>query len=284
MRHALRLWLLGLRCRGDERSGKGRRNFLWSAPLLAFALPSLASAHPLYLSGTIGNAPVLLMIERSDEALSGWYLYLRQGKQIRLEGKVAADGAFTLDEFSGPASQKTGRFDGRIANGTWSGSWRKPDQPATLPLRLSESADTLGGLSGRFTCATKKVDREFGYTYRHTLNLQVSRGAVKTFDVKRGETGSHGEDQACIVALSDVKQEKSDAGILLRSNGSGAETGPRCTIRVIGAGDYLYVQMGDWTESGNDCRGDDAAMYCSPRSFWADMIVNRKTRACVSVE
>ncbi len=112
----------------------------------------------------------------------------------------------------------------------------------------------------------------------------MAHGAVKAFDIKRGETGSHGEDQACTIALSDVKQEKSDAGILLRSNGSGAATGPRCTVRVISAGDYLYVQMGDWTESGNDCRGDDGAMYCSPRSFWADMIVNRKTRACVSVE
>ncbi|MBS0532593.1 MAG: hypothetical protein JSR72_00915 [Proteobacteria bacterium] len=249
------------------------------------ALTQSAFAHPLYLSGTIGSAPVLLMIERNDEALSGWYLYLRQGKQIRLEGKVAADGAFTLDEFGRAASQKTGQFDGRIASGQWTGTWRKPEQQAMLPLRLTESADTLAGLSGRFTCATKKLDREFGYTYRHTLTLQVSHGAVKAFDVKRGETGTHGEDQACVIALSDMSQEKSDAGILLRTHGSSAaETGPRCTIRLIGAGDYLYVQMGDWTESGNDCRGDDAAMYCSPRSFWADMIVNRKTRACVSVE
>ena len=252
--------------------------------LLALAAPTPAAAHPLYLTGTIGTAPVLLMIERSDEVLSGWYLYLRQGKQIRLEGRVAADGAFTLDEFSGPASQKTGQFDGRIAQGQWSGNWRKPDQQASLPLRLSESADVLSSLTGRFACATKKLDREFGYSYRLTLSLRVARGEVKAFDVRRGETGSHGEDQACIIALSDVKQEKSDAGILMRSKGSSPETGPRCSIRVIGAGDYLYMQMGDWTESGNDCRGDDEAMYCSPRSFWADMIVNRKTRACITVE
>ncbi|HWK96377.1 MAG TPA: hypothetical protein VNR39_13235 [Pseudolabrys sp.] len=257
---------------------------LWLTIVAMLYLPQLASAHPLYLSGTIGSAPVLLMIERNDEALSGWYVYLRQGKQIRLEGKAAADGAFTLDEFSGPASQKTGAFDGRIDGGKWNGSWRKPEQQTSLPLRLTESADALSGLSGRFTCATKKVDRAFGYTYRHSLKLQVSRGAVNALDIVRGETGTHGEDQACIIALADVKQEKSDAGILLRTRGSATATGPRCTIRVIGAGDYLYVQMGDWTESGNDCRGDDAAMYCSPRSFWADMIVNRKTRACVSVE
>jgi len=257
---------------------------LWLTIVAMLAAPQLASAHPLYLTGTIGTAPVLLMIERDDTALSGWYLYLRQGKQIRLEGKVAADGAFTLDEFGGPKSQKTGQFDGRIARGQWTGVWRKPEQQATLPLRLTEGADVLSNLSGRFTCATKKVDREFGYTYRHTLSLRVTRGAVKAFDVKRGETGTHGEDQACVIALSDVKQEKSDSGILLRTHGSSSATGPRCTIRLIGAGDYLYVQMGDWTESGNDCRGDDEAMYCSPRSFWADMIVNRKTHACVTVE
>lgn len=256
----------------------------WLGVLLTLAAPTLAFAHPLYLSGTIGTAPVLLMVERNDDALSGWYLYLRQGKQIRLEGKVAADGAVTLDEFSGPQSKKTGRFDGRIASGTWTGTWRKPEQQATSLFRFGEASDALSGLSGRFVCATKKVDREFGYTYRHTLKLQVSRGAVKAFDVVRGATGSHGEDQACTIALGDLKQERSDAGILMRSNGSGAATGSRCTIRLIGAGDYLYVQMGDWTESGNDCRGDDGAMYCSPRSFWADMIVHRTTHACVSVE
>lgn len=248
------------------------------------ALTQSASAHPLYLSGTIGGAPVLLMVERNDSALSGWYLYLRQGRQIRLEGKVATDGAFTLDEFSGPASRKTGQFDGRIESGKWTGTWRKPEQQATSTFTLSEATDVLAGLTGRFTCATKKVDREFGYTYRHALKLQVSRGAVKAFDVVRGATGKHGEDQACAIALGDLKQERSDAGILMRTKGSAADSGPRCSVRIVGAGDFLYVQMGDWSESGNDCRGDDEAMYCSPRSFWADMIVNRKTRACVSVE
>lgn len=248
------------------------------------ALMQSASAHPLYLAGTVGSAPVLLMMERNEAALSGWYLYLRQGKQIRLEGKVSAEGAFTLDEFSGPKSQKTGQFEGRIEQGRWTGIWRKPGQQTTLPLRLNETTDVLSSLSGRFTCATKKIDREFGYTYRHILKLEVSRGAVKAFDAQRSAAGPQGEDHACSIALGDLSQASSDAGILLQTRGSSSGAGPRCTVRIVGAGDYLYVQMGDWTESGNDCRGDDEAMYCSLRSFWTGMIVNRKTRACVSVE
>jgi Tfp pilus assembly protein PilX len=57
-----------------------------------------------------------------------------------------------------------------------------------------------------------------------------------------------------------------------------------CTVRIIASGDYLYVQMGDTTDTNNDCRSAADTMYCSPRSFWTDMVVERKTQICKSVE
>lgn len=51
-----------------------------------------------------------------------------------------------------------------------------------------------------------------------------------------------------------------------------------------GAGDYLDAKIGDSGQDGNDCHGGDAAMYCSPRSFRADMIFDRKVSTCRPVE
>jgi len=57
------------------------------------------------------------------------------------------------------------------------------------------------------------------------------------------------------------------------------------TASPIGAGACLHAAIGDTTEGEhNDCRGGDDAMYCSPRSFWTDMIVDRKSRTCRPVE
>ncbi|HEY4140604.1 MAG TPA: hypothetical protein VGM57_04275, partial [Pseudolabrys sp.] len=55
--------------------------------VLAFLfLPRLALAHPLYLTGDVGGAPVLIMLEKDNEKLSGWYLYFRQAKDIQIDG------------------------------------------------------------------------------------------------------------------------------------------------------------------------------------------------------
>jgi hypothetical protein len=57
----------------------------------------------------------------------------------------------------------------------------------------------------------------------------------------------------------------------------------RCTIRIVGDADALYVQFGDWTEQNNDCRFSGDRAFCSPRSWPADMIVNRRTKSCRTV-
>ena len=223
-------------------------------------------------------------LERDGGNLSGWYLYLRHAKQIRLNGRIDAKGNFLLDEFDANSGRKTGSFKG-AANGThWAGEWRSGAAP--LAFALDEDRDALSAVSGRFRCTTKKNDRQFGYVYTHTMDLFLAKGHVNVLSLFRGETSAQGDDQSCQIGLDDLKQIPSNAGILLRSKGDDpdAENTPHCTIRILAAGDYLAVEMGDTSESGNDCRGAADAMYCSPRSLWADMIVERKTKTCKSVE
>jgi hypothetical protein len=51
---------------------------------------------------------------------------------------------------------------------------------------------------------------------------------------------------------------------------------PHCTIRILAAGDFLFIRTGDTTEDGNECRAAADTMFCSPRSFWTDLIIDRK--------
>src|SRR3982750_1529128 len=103
--------------------------------LLGLSAVSAAAEGPAYLFGSIGPAKVsAIMTREADGTLSGWYLYLARGKQIRLSGRVEAKGAFHLEEFADDI--KTGVLDGTIDAGAWTGSWRKPDGQGT-PLALS---------------------------------------------------------------------------------------------------------------------------------------------------
>ena len=87
-----------------------------------------------------------------------------------------------------------------------------------------------------------------------------------------------------MIALDDLKPVKSDVGLLLQTGDLAEDKMPRCTIRLIEAGDYLYVQIGDASAGRNDCRGGEEGAFCSPHQFWADMIVERKSSNCQPVE
>ena len=246
-------------------------------------LPSAVFGHPLYLTGTIGTAPVLLMLEKESGKLSGWYLYFREARDIAIDGHIDGDGRFELNEYASPGHRKMAAFSGTAADGKWTGSW-KSAAGRTLSFRVQENRDVLQDLNGSFRCTARNLDKKFGYTFERSLNLTVAKGVVKTIDVVNGSKSRHGDgNQQCSIGSEDLKQVASDAGIMLEAHGdepTGGEDAGNCTVRVVGTADYLYVQVGDFTEPKNDCRGVGTTMFCSPRGGWGDVIVDRRTQSC----
>ena len=227
----------------------------------------------------------MAILNRQDNTLTGWYLYLAIGRELRLDGRIDPTGDFQLDETVD--SGKTGRFQGRANGGRWTGEWLKTGGGRALAFTLTETRDTLAALSGQFRCSTKKQDKVFGWTYAYSLNLSLARGAVRAFDARLDEASTYGESQGCGYALRDFSQvPSSDVGILLKAKDEDQpETDDlqRCTIRIVGDADYLFLQIGDFTEKNNNCRFSGATAFCSSRSWMSDMIVNRKTQSCKSV-
>lgn len=132
-------------------------------------------------------------------------------------------------------------------------------------------------------CTARKTDRRFGYRYRYDVTLAVRAGRVRRFNLSQRVKSEDGDEQGCAIGLGDLKQEPGNGAIVLRADGDG-EGKPRCTIRITAEGRQIRIRIGDSAEEGNDCRGGDNVMYCSPRSFWADVIIDRKTSACRPVE
>lgn len=131
-------------------------------------------------------------------------------------------------------------------------------------------------------CTARKTDRRFGYRYRYDVTLSVRDGRVRRFNLSQRATSKDSDDQGCAIGLDDLTQEPGEGGIVLRTGEGDAK--PRCTIRITAEGRQIRVRIGDSAEEGNDCRGGDNVMYCSPRSFWADVVIDRKTSACRPVE
>jgi len=252
--------------------------------VLAAGLFASASAQPIQLSGTIGTRPVFADLSRTGDTVSGWYFYMKVGKQLRLEGKLDQNGFFQLDEHTANTNTRSGSFSGRVKGGHWSGTWRNAAGKKPVEIDLNEVRSTLAGVSGRFKCSAKRRDREYGYTYTHSVDLSLMKGRVKKLSLFRGETSKQGDDQNCRIGLSDLKQVDAETGILLRAKGDRRADAQHCTIRIVAAGDYLIVKAGDSSQSGDDCRGTSDTMFCSPRGFWADLIVNRTTQSCRSVQ
>ena len=145
----------------------------------ALLFPATLSAHPLYLFGQIGKSNVMATLTRDGDALSGWYTYLDIGKELRLAGRIDATGDFQLDETVD--AKKTGHLQGKLDGGHWTGEWRKPDGGSPLPFTLSESRDMLGAVTGEFRCSSARRDKD-GWTYAHSLKLDLAKGAVKALD------------------------------------------------------------------------------------------------------
>jgi hypothetical protein len=189
-----------------------------------------------------------------------------------------------LREYSPGRSVATANFSGTVRGAQWTGTWKAVLDGKPVAFALSENRDTLAGVSGNFRCTARQVDGELGWTWTESMTLTLARGKVSRLHVSHSATSLDGDEQVCGLAHTDLERASSATGILLRAKGDtpGGEGG-HCSVRVMAAGDYLYLAMGDATEDGNDCRSSGDEMYCSPRGNWNDLVIDRKTGQCTMV-
>jgi hypothetical protein len=251
---------------------------------LAAAWCMSAAAQPIHLAGKIGKSPVFADLMRNGDTISGWYFYLKAGKEIRLEGRLNPGGFFQIEEYTASTNTRSGSFTGRRKNGHWVGTWRNAAGNAPHAVALDEVRDKLTGISGRFRCKARQRDREYGFTTIHSADLTLAKGRVKALSLKRSVTAPDGDNQYCAIAAGELRQLRAEEGILLHAKAERSGLAQRCSIRIFRAGDYLVIRTGDASRAGDDCRGAGNTMFCSPRSFWSDLIVSRRTQACRSVK
>ena len=252
---------------------------LLTAAVLLVPRPLLAGT--VFLFGKIANFPIIAWVNQNEGKLSGWYFYLSRGKEIQLEGKIERNGTFQMDELVN--FNKTGSFEGKASQDRWTGTWRKDSGSAPLPLSLDVNRDQLKQLNGKFSCEAVERDVQFHYTYRWDLKLVAAKGVIKAMDLKQTVTGSYGDEQQCSIALTDLKQVPSETGILLNviDEDSGENFG--CAIRIAADADVLWIRFEDSSEGGNACRSGGSRVFCSPRAFWNDILLDRRTQKCKAV-
>jgi hypothetical protein len=242
-----------------------------------FLLATPLCAQTVFFDGTIGKAPVFGSLSRDGNNLIGWYLYTKYAKQIELSGKMGANGAFHLDESSFDTTKKTGVFDGRVAQGAWSGTWKNASGGASLPFAFAENHDTLAKLNGDFRCSEHHTDKQFGYVYDRSARVTFVGGVLKHMDLSQTSKGTDGDEQSCSLSLDDLNRVPSkNGGVLLRGKGDvPGQDMAHCTVHIAGNANFLYVSPGDTSEEGNDCKGAADVMFCSPRANFGDFLIDK---------
>lgn len=250
--------------------------FLLTALLLCTPLPLFAET--MYLFGKIGELPIAATIEQKDGKLAGWYFYHSQGRQIRMEGTITADGFFRINETV--SGKSTGLFEGRAQQGTWTGTWRKASGGASLKFSLEENRHHIAKTSGTYECMANEHLPAVRRSFEWILRLTLADGVVKQLSAVQSSTGSDQDEQACSIGLNDLKQVSSKTGIMMIARDDAAEDETTCSIRILGTSDLLWIRFGDSSREGNDCRSCGDTMFCSTRAFWNDLILDRRTQKC----
>ena len=122
-----------------------RQPILLAALLLSFV--SLCSGQQntrtLVLRGRLGQQTVNMRLARAGDKLSGTYAYERVGQDLKLSGRVDAQGQVTLAEFDA-AGRQTGKFTGKFgrdesaADVAFVGTWTRPDGSHETYFSLAE--------------------------------------------------------------------------------------------------------------------------------------------------
>lgn len=254
--------------------------------ILALAIAGLvlqpATAQPIHLYGTVGDHEVFIDLNQTGDTLSGWYLYLAAGREIRLDGKLDRHGFFQLDEYTASSNSHTGSFTGRAKDGRWRGNWQGT-RAETLTLDLNEARGTLKSVTAKIHCTARRTASAYDLRSSQTLDMTLAKGRVTRFAMRRHQYDDT-RQQSCKIADGAMQQRPSPVGILLKAKADRTSADRHCSIRLFQAGDYLVLRTGDPRQSGDDCRGAGRVRFCTDNGLWADLVVNRKTSQCQAVE
>ncbi|MBK8810975.1 MAG: DUF3298 and DUF4163 domain-containing protein [Acidobacteria bacterium] len=111
--------------------------------LLLVGVNAFAQSENRTFYGRLGESRVAMTLTRTGDTLKGTYSYTRIGKPLNVNGKIGANGAFTLTETT-VAGAKTGTFTGTwkdsetIGAGILQGEWKNRAGNKTLDFYLSE--------------------------------------------------------------------------------------------------------------------------------------------------
>jgi len=259
----------------------------WWIPVLLFlqVLAFPACSEQLSLLGRIAEFPVAVTLEKDGDRLEGWYFYLSKAKLIRLTGKLARDGRFHLDETASAAgSAITGVFDGTASEGRWVGAWRKSAEASPLAVELRASSKDFADKNASFRCTAQQRDEKSHDIYRSELKLGLSASKVNGLSVEQSVSGG-GDEQGCSISLDDLEPVPSTSGFLLRADDDQATSSSgRCSVHIVGNERLLWIQVGDSSREGDDCRSAGETMFCSPRGYWRDIVLDRQTQKCRFLE
>jgi len=241
-----------------------------------------AGAQPIHLYGTLGTRAVFIDLNQTGDTLSGWYLYLRAGKEIRLEGKLDRHGFFQLDEYTASSNSHTGSFTGRATGGRWRGNWQGTSAK-TRTLDLSEVHGALKSVTATIHCTARRTASDYDLRSSQTLDLALAKGRVTHFAMRRHQYDDT-RQESCKIADGAMLQQPSPVGILLKAKADRTSAARHCSIRLFQAGDYVILRSGDPRQSGDDCRGAGRVRFCTENGLWADLVINRKTSQCLAVQ
>ncbi len=242
---------------------------------------SPAAAEPLFLFGAVGKASVLMRLTVRETAVDGWYLYFASDRDILISGKLDKDGAFALEEKSG--GKATGRFQGVARGDEWTGTWTKPDGTSPTPFAARAAHGAPPDFSGPIVCASRR-DKEFGWTYSYSLRLALAKGAVADFEASL-QAKREGDEQGCGFSREDFAPASTSVGLLMRARdveGQGPDS-PKCTVRIVGDSDHLYVGFGETGAENDDCHSSGTTVFCTPRGAMPTLIIDRRTLECRDV-
>lgn len=241
-------------------------------------MPQTLFAETVYFFGKIGEFPVAGYLRQDKGELSGWYFYISRARQIQLDGNIDRNGNFRMEETAN--YKKSGVFEGNVKQGKWTGTWRKTSGDSPLQFYFEENHDQLEDIKSNFRCAFKEPVPEGNYHVEYELKLGIANGILKKINASQAARGKY-VDNLCFIELKDMVQVESKTGILLEVAEQNESTnGMKCTVRILGNKDILWLRFGDSSEAGDDCRGSSDRMFCSTRGGWTHMILDRRTQKC----